>query len=325
MPRLPTTEDEILEYLLGSPAGEVVTVNDAKYVLPLGVDPYWEDFGACYGYELLPEDERPVQVGPTHELWQPGKPRPGFVEGKRSRWTGLPQAQPGEPVLPWQALGDLRRCVRWAAAEPQHLLNAPQPSTSADYLVSILRSAALLHDEIVVSREHWPDSHEPDDEQDERMGVTASIFTQLDELQDALAGLLETVRFHADEAQALEARSAFLGRLNVSGAAGPPPGPYSRPSRGRHPQALLVVHAAKHYFRVDEAVRERLGLPETAPDDDGLPHPRVIAMVVALEPAAAAAFSSGGKFLAGTSAERQRAIGYWRDRIRDYRDEPKSA
>ncbi|MCZ7679841.1 MAG: hypothetical protein M5U28_14180 [Sandaracinaceae bacterium] len=80
----------MIEHLLGAPRGVTVIVDGTSYVLPRGFDAYWADFGHLYGYELLPPEERPIQVGPTRDIWRPGSPRPGFVEGRRKTWTNLP-------------------------------------------------------------------------------------------------------------------------------------------------------------------------------------------------------------------------------------------
>lgn len=322
LPRqLPRTRTEVLERFLGAPVGVTVSVDEVEYVLPLGVDPYWQDFGVCFGYELLSDErERPVQVGPTQEIWRPGRPRPGYVAGRRRTWIDLPPApELVEARLPWEALGDLRRCLRWAVTK-KHLLMPEQAWDGAEWLVGLLRSAQALELEISRSRRLWPsgEASEPSNGEESQLSNTAGIFEGLSVAQGALAALVESVFSVANDAEATDRHRRLAGldpsevvaeggtaeTLSVLGAAGVPPPPYPRPAGGRPPEPLLAVHAADHYFREFSSF-------DLTPQD--------LAMVAALEDGLKfGATDAGTSFLAGTSGDRNRAIRYWKDRIRDY-------
>jgi len=279
-------------------------IGDTEYVLPRGVDPYWQDFGSCYGYELLPEAEQPVGVGPSHEMWKPGRPRPGFAEGLRETWTDLPEfIEPSEPRLPWQALGDLRRCVRWASDQPD-LLKPEVPVQGPPQISRLLRLVALLHNEIErASVEDWP--VEPPAE-------TAPLFESMKRAFVALSDVMDVADAIAGEADFRLRRAGGIAAFDALGAFGPPPEPYDRARGGRPARALLVVHAAHYYY-------DNFASAELTPQD--------LAMIVGLE---GSEVKFGGSdtptaYLRppvepkARAAQREGAVRYWRDRIRDYR------
>ncbi|MCZ7679842.1 MAG: hypothetical protein M5U28_14185 [Sandaracinaceae bacterium] len=126
-------------------------------------------------------------------------------------------------------------------------------------MVRLLREAMALLDRIERSQRTWPDP---------KPNETREIFDSLDHVVAALHQLRAAVLEADDDATERSSRDALWQAMMSVGAACSPPPPYPRPARGRPPGALLVVHAAHHYFALS-------GTEATAQD---------LAMVCALEP-----------------------------------------
>ncbi len=311
-------EEKLLTVLLGAAPRYQVVLDDVQYVIPEGTDPYWEDFGDDIGWSLLPKGEHPQWRGRGMRPHAPEREKePGWEIPPRLTWPPpeVP-AKPRAPLAHWKTVGDLRRALRTAHAEP-HALRAPRPTADLGELHDDLGTASALIEELKL---FLPEAI---DRLEHAHGVRA--LAAIKRASVRLLGAVDNYALAVDnfrgwvDGQFAKAHRRFLDSL-LTGAKVPR---YTR-AGGDIPGARLFVHAADHIVRTPIAFAVAAPTEtERHPGDRahnpmigglGALNARVLAMVEALEPDHRFVHD----LLESKRAEKL-ALNYWRAAITNYR------
>lgn len=312
-------EAELLTELLGAAPRYQIVLDGVQYVIPEGTDPYWEDFGDDIGWSFLPPSEHPRWREPGGRRHGPERrDEPGCDIPRRHTWPAPKvAAEPRKPKVHWKTLGDLRRALRTASAEPL-ALRAPRPTADLGALHDDLGAARALTEKLKLLLPEAIDRLE-----------RAHGVRPLASIKRASIRLLQTVDEYDQavdtfgewlEDQFASAHRRFLASL-LTGANVPR---YMRTGGDTPGPPRLFVHAADHIVRTPIAfavtrptdMARHPGDRATTPIIGGLGklNARVLAMVEALEPDHRLVHD----FLESKRAETA-ALNYWGSAITNYK------